>query len=93
MNVYSPITPHPPLQSNSRPMSMQLGATFATHEDMLSYLTQNWRINFVTSDLENLHVLEEFAIRPFLMVVYVDAPVLRRFERSKLFATLIAIRF
>jgi dCMP deaminase len=85
MNVNSPITPHPALQSKSRPMSMQRDPAlhFATPEEMLGFITRNWRANFVTVDLQRKHDLEDFAIRPFFILLSVDAPVLSRFERSQ----------
>lgn len=55
---------------------------FSTSSDMLEHATRNWRMNFVTIDLDTQESLEQFVRRPFVMVVNVDAPILLRFERA-----------
>ncbi|OSX67330.1 hypothetical protein POSPLADRAFT_1042564 [Postia placenta MAD-698-R-SB12] len=55
---------------------------FSTSSDMLEHATRNWRMNFVTIDLDTQESLEQFVRRPFIMVVNVDAPILLRFERA-----------
>jgi hypothetical protein len=54
---------------------------FANPSEMLHYVTRNWRQNFVTVDLRNKAVIEDFSIRPFFMLLSIDAPILRRFSR------------
>ncbi|KDQ63206.1 hypothetical protein JAAARDRAFT_119158 [Jaapia argillacea MUCL 33604] len=56
---------------------------FSSASRMLSYVTQNWRTDFVTVDLNTKELLEGFSRRPFFMVVSVDAPLLCRFRRSR----------
>ncbi|KAI0318999.1 dCMP deaminase [Amylostereum chailletii] len=62
--------------------------SFNAASDMLAYVTQNWRANFVTEDLKTVEELGAFVIRPFLIVISIDAPVSTRFQRSARFVTL-----
>jgi dCMP deaminase len=48
---------------------------------LLSYVTQNWRKDFVCSSLRILQTLRSCAQRPFFVLVSVDAPVLTRWRR------------
>ncbi|EIN13942.1 hypothetical protein PUNSTDRAFT_59746 [Punctularia strigosozonata HHB-11173 SS5] len=54
---------------------------FSKPAEMLQYATRNWLQNFVTVDLQAKADIQEFSIRPFFMLVHVDAPVLQRFSR------------
>lgn len=56
---------------------------FSSPEQLLVYITKNWRENFVTVDLRTKELVESFIKRPFFMLVSVDAPLMQRFERSK----------
>jgi hypothetical protein len=56
---------------------------FSSPEEMLNHCTTHWREKFVTTDLKNKNVLEEFAIRPFFMLLSVDAPLMVRYSRMK----------
>ncbi|GBE82565.1 hypothetical protein SCP_0409490 [Sparassis crispa] len=55
---------------------------FASLAQMLHHVTQNWRANFVTVDLNTRDALQTFVTRPFFMVVSVDGPLLTRFQRA-----------
>lgn len=55
--------------------------SFYDAASMLDYVTGHWQQKFVTSDLHRKDDLEEFAIRPFFMLVSVDAPILDRYVR------------
>ncbi|KAI0080330.1 hypothetical protein K474DRAFT_1615920 [Panus rudis PR-1116 ss-1] len=57
--------------------------TFATTAELLDFATKNWRIDMVTEDLGDEKLLEPFTIRPFVMVLNVDAPILQRYYRSR----------
>ena len=48
---------------------------------MLDHVTRDWRNHYVTSDVLSSGDLSEFAVRPFVLVVKVDAPILERFRR------------
>ncbi|KAI0095039.1 cytidine deaminase-like protein [Irpex rosettiformis] len=55
---------------------------FDTQEQLLDYVTRNWREDVVTTELTTRAALEAFRTRPFVMVVSVDAPILTRYRRS-----------
>jgi hypothetical protein len=55
---------------------------FSNVEEILDYTTQHWRTNFVTESLTLKEEIDPFIIRPFFMLVSVDAPLLHRFRRS-----------
>ncbi|KAG2350779.1 dCMP deaminase [Suillus weaverae] len=48
---------------------------------LLDYVTQNWRSNFVTTDLDSDILVNYFIRRPFFMLISVDAPILQRYHR------------
>jgi len=50
---------------------------------MLDYVTRNWRANFATTSLTDSSVLREFLVRPFVMILKLDAPLLLRWGRLK----------
>ncbi|KAF9074823.1 cytidine deaminase-like protein [Rhodocollybia butyracea] len=56
--------------------------SFSTPEEILDYVTCNWRSNFVTTDLGNREVLETFIKRPFFLLLSLDAPLTDRYRRS-----------
>ncbi|CAE6451539.1 unnamed protein product [Rhizoctonia solani] len=49
---------------------------------LLSFVTQNWRKDFVCTSLRDLGMLRACAQRPFFVLLSVDAPVLTRWKRS-----------
>ncbi|PCH33888.1 hypothetical protein WOLCODRAFT_135374 [Wolfiporia cocos MD-104 SS10] len=63
-------------QRPSQPLS------FASPSQLLHYVTKNWRMNFVTCDLNTKQLVAKFVVRPFFMIVHVDAPVLTRYRRA-----------
>ena len=48
---------------------------------MLDHVTRDWRNHYVTADVLSYEELQEFLIRPFVLAVGLDAPVLERFRR------------
>jgi dCMP deaminase len=58
---------------------------FSGTADLLKYVTENWRQNFVTTDLYARELIEPFIRRPFFLLLSVDAPMLERYSRSKRF--------
>ncbi|KAJ1302792.1 hypothetical protein OPQ81_003099 [Rhizoctonia solani] len=65
-----------------------LGSRTAAYEyndfnQLLSYVTQNWRKDFVCTSLRDLSMLRACAQRPFFVLLSVDAPVLIRWQRSQ----------
>ncbi|BGP38541.1 Deoxycytidine monophosphate (dCMP) deaminase [Rhodotorula kratochvilovae] len=55
---------------------------FASSSDFLDHATRTWRRHYVTTDLVSKQKLVEFAKRPFVAVVAVDAPLGVRFRRA-----------
>ena len=55
--------------------------TFGTADEILEFVTQNWQSSWVTTYLPNESVLEQFARRPFFLLVSVDAPLMVRWQR------------
>jgi dCMP deaminase len=50
-------------------------------QDMLDHVTRDWGNNYVTEDVLSSDDLREFAVRPFVLIVRLDAPILERFRR------------
>ena len=48
---------------------------------MLDFVTENWQKSYVTTDLKDLESIKAFAIRPFFMLLSIDAPLRIRFGR------------
>ncbi len=57
--------------------------SFATGEALLDFVTKRWQSRWVTLDIHEHEVLEKFSLRPWFLLVSVDAPVLVRWERFK----------
>ncbi|KAF8973514.1 cytidine deaminase-like protein [Flammula alnicola] len=58
---------------------------FPSAADLLKYVTENWRENFVTADLSTRELIDPFIRRPFFFLLSSDAPLLERYKRSKSF--------
>lgn len=50
-------------------------------QEMLDHVTRDWRNHYVTSDVSSSDSLRQFAVRPFVLIVRLDAPILERFRR------------
>lgn len=50
---------------------------------LLNSVTKTWRTNYVTTDLQDAHDIEQFVKRPFFLLVGVDGPLMTRFGREK----------
>lgn len=48
---------------------------------MLDFATENWQKSYVTTDLKDLESIRSFSIRPFFLLLSIDAPLRLRFER------------
>ncbi|GAA5935671.1 deoxycytidine monophosphate deaminase [Sporobolomyces koalae] len=65
--------------------SLDAGSTalrFDSSNDFLDHVTRSWRKDYVTTDLVHRAKLDEFAKRPFVAVVAVDAPLGIRYKRA-----------
>lgn len=49
----------------------------------MTYATQNWRENLVTTDIQDAEDHESISKRPFFLLISVDAPLLLRYARYK----------
>ncbi|KDN49149.1 hypothetical protein RSAG8_02502, partial [Rhizoctonia solani AG-8 WAC10335] len=56
---------------------------YSEFNNLLSFVTQHWRKDFVCTSLRDLGMLRACAQRPFFVLLSVDAPVLTRWKRSK----------
>jgi len=66
-------------------MVSQQSLYFSTPGELLKYVTENWRNNYVTVDLYTRQLVEPFVRRPFFILLRCDAPLMERFNRSKSF--------
>lgn len=57
--------------------------TFPTIEDMLDFVTSRWKQRWVTTDIWDVTTLEKLLLRPFFLLVSVDAPVSLRWKRFR----------
>ncbi|KAF7303309.1 Deoxycytidylate deaminase [Mycena kentingensis (nom. inval.)] len=67
--------------ASSTPASARKTRSFASPDALLDYVTRNWRRDWVTVDLTTREAIEMFALRPFVLVLSIDAPLLDRFNR------------
>lgn len=54
---------------------------FDTSEALLDFVTKRWREKWVTTDIADGLTLDRFLLRPFFLLVSVDAPVSLRWKR------------
>ena len=77
-----PLFSHP-VPINEVVSSEHVAKRFASAKDLLDYVTERWRDQFVTVDIRNETVLEILLRRPFFILVSVDAPLSVRWKRYK----------
>jgi len=54
---------------------------FESTGSLLDFVTRNWRTNYVAMFNDDDLALLEFSVRPFFLVLKVDAPILQRWRR------------
>ena len=89
LTLNSPIPADPSDGAGGETVSVasQIGGVFTRRvwsrnlREMLDHVTRDWRNHYVTSDVWSSDELREFAIRPFVLIVKLDAPILDRFKR------------
>jgi dCMP deaminase len=54
---------------------------FSTTDDLLDFVTRQWRERWVTTDIHSEAILDQLLRRPFFILVSVDAPVHVRWQR------------
>ncbi|CAA7265904.1 unnamed protein product [Cyclocybe aegerita] len=75
--------PSPAPTSTSSYSRQQQTRCFSSTEELLIFVTENWRQHFVTTDLNTRDIIEPFIRRPFFLLLRVDAPLLERYARSR----------
>lgn len=55
--------------------------TFESSNALLDYVTRNWRGDYVYLSSDNDLTLAEISVRPFFLVLRVDAPIMHRWRR------------
>jgi hypothetical protein len=86
MDVNSPVTPYTARYENPQPFGISPNSSpllFSNTDELLDFATRNWREKLVTLDVKRRDVLEEFSIRPFFLLINIDAPILMRYERYR----------
>src|SRR5712675_2914556 len=78
-------SPISPLFQRRVSESVDRSLCFVSAEELLGYVTRNWRHNFVTQDLRTEQAIQMFIKRPFFMLVSIDGPILDRFRRANTF--------
>lgn len=54
---------------------------FTSAEELLDFVTRQWRSRFVTTDIPTEQVLDVFIRRPFFLLISIDAPLTLRWRR------------
>ena len=54
---------------------------FESADQLLDFVTKRWRERWVTTDIADSITLDRFLLRPFFLLVSVDAPVSLRWKR------------
>ncbi|GAA5925696.1 hypothetical protein JCM3775_001476 [Rhodotorula graminis] len=70
------------LDTTSESSSSSTELSFTSTSDFLDHATRTWRVDYVTTALTSRQKLVEFAKRPFVAIVHVDAPLGVRFKRA-----------
>lgn len=55
--------------------------SFETADALLEFVTRRWQERWVTTDIADTVTLDRFIIRPFFLLVSVDAPISLRWKR------------
>ncbi|KAF8314473.1 deoxycytidylate deaminase [Clavulina sp. PMI_390] len=61
--------------------------TFPTSNGLLDFVTRNWRENYVSLIAGDEFDLSEISVRPFFLVLRIDAPILLRWRRHHVHAS------
>lgn len=57
---------------------------FESLEELIDYVTRNWRSNFVFTDITRMTELDQLSKRPFFLHISIDAPLQSRYQRHKI---------
>ncbi|KGO43836.1 Cytidine deaminase [Penicillium expansum] len=67
------------IRKKEDPKSSEL--TFQDADSLLDFATKRWQERWVTTDISDATTLDRFLLRPFFLLVSVDAPVSLRWKR------------
>jgi dCMP deaminase len=59
------------------------GHSFESVDSFMDFVTKRWTERWVTTDIWDRSVLDKLLIRPFFLLVSVDAPVSLRWRRFR----------
>ncbi|PGH13793.1 hypothetical protein AJ80_06181 [Polytolypa hystricis UAMH7299] len=65
----------------SKSPSRERADFFQTVDELLTFVTKRWQERWITTDISDVSTLEKLLIRPFFLLVSVDAPVSLRWRR------------
>lgn len=54
---------------------------FNTLNELMDFVTVNWKKNYVITNLESEKILNQLSIRPFFLHISIDAPIFFRYKR------------
>lgn len=54
---------------------------FQTIDDLINFATLNWREHWILTDIRDHELLEKLFVRPFFLLISVDAPISLRWRR------------
>ena len=64
-----------------RPSSPTAEQTFATVDELIDFVLPRWQENWVTTSILDNVAIEKLMIRPFFLLISVDAPIILRWRR------------
>jgi dCMP deaminase len=69
-----------PAEKTSKPKPTK-SYTFSTADDLLDFVTKQWRERWVTTDIHSEPILDKLLRRPFFILLSIDAPISIRWAR------------
>jgi dCMP deaminase len=70
-------------QTKRKSSLQESGFVFETIDDLLGFATKRWEERWVTTDIWDMSALDRLLLRPFFLLVSVDAPVSLRWQRFR----------
>lgn len=54
---------------------------FDTADELIAFVTKNWQTRYVITHIASFELLDQLSQRPFFLLIKVDAPLMKRYER------------
>lgn len=70
-----------PAPAPPRPASPAAAQSFATVDELIDFVLPRWQENWVTTSILDSVALEKLMVRPFFLLISVDAPTILRWRR------------